>query len=223
MGKSPPPSPQAQPDRAPATDTIAAGQHQPASGLDQQHSYYRDEEAEKPPEEPETALDDDGNVAPRPTEEERLTLRKIPGRIPTIAYWLCAVEFAERASYYGVQPLFNNFVNKPLPAHGNGAGATQRGTQDTPGALGMGPSAATAVSQSFSTLVYAMPIIWGWLADSKLGRYSIVFWGVIVCGFAHILMVGSAAPALLQAKKSTAPFMLSVYILAIGAGAYPVV
>jgi dipeptide/tripeptide permease len=157
-------------------------------------------------------------VAPRPTEEEKHTLRKISGRIPTIAYWLCAVEFAERASYYGVQPLFNNFVNKPLPKGGNGAGATKAGSQDTPGALGMGGPAATAVSQSFSMLVYALPIFWGWLADAKLGRYSIIFWGVIVCGFAHVLMVGSAAPALLQAGKSGAPFMLSVYVLAIGAG-----
>jgi dipeptide/tripeptide permease len=117
-----------------------------------------------------------------------------------------------------VQPLFNNFVNKGMPAGGNGAGATKLGTQDTPGALGLGPQAATAVSQSFSMFVYALPIFWGWLADSKTGRYSLIFWGVVVCGFSHVLMVGSAAPALLQAGKSTVPFMLSVYILAIGAG-----
>lgn len=36
-----------------------------------------------------------------PTEEERLTLRRVAGKMPTIAYVICAVEFAERASYYG--------------------------------------------------------------------------------------------------------------------------
>jgi hypothetical protein len=50
-------------------------------------------------------LDDDGNEGSHPTEEEKNTLRKVAGKIPNIAYWLCAVEFAERASYYGVKGL----------------------------------------------------------------------------------------------------------------------
>jgi hypothetical protein len=51
----------------------------------------------------------------RPTEEERLTLRRVSGSIPWVAYCLCAVEFAERASYYGCSFVFSNFVQFPLP------------------------------------------------------------------------------------------------------------
>jgi dipeptide/tripeptide permease len=36
--------------------------------------------------------------------------------LPFISYALCLVEFAERASYYGVQTIFNNFIEFPLPA-----------------------------------------------------------------------------------------------------------
>jgi hypothetical protein len=68
-----------------------------------------------------------------PTEEEKKTLRRVAGKLPTVAYFICAVEFAERASYYGVQPLFQQYVNRPLPAGGNGFGAPKRGTQDTAG------------------------------------------------------------------------------------------
>jgi hypothetical protein len=50
-------------------------------------------------------LDDDGNEASYSTEEEKKTLLKVAGKIPGIAYWLCAVEFAERASFYGVKGL----------------------------------------------------------------------------------------------------------------------
>lgn len=50
-------------------------------------------------------LDDEGNEGSYPTEEEKNSLRKVAGKIPNIAYWLCAVEFAERASYYGVKGL----------------------------------------------------------------------------------------------------------------------
>lgn len=52
---------------------------------------------------------------PPPTDEERSTLRKVADSIPSVSYWLCAVEFAERASYYGVQTVFSNFIEFPLP------------------------------------------------------------------------------------------------------------
>lgn len=45
----------------------------------------------------------DAELYPSPTEEERATLRKVTDSIPPIAFSLCIVEFAERASYYGVQ------------------------------------------------------------------------------------------------------------------------
>ena len=52
---------------------------------------------------------------PTPTEEEAKTLRKVADSIPITAYMLCLVEFAERASYYGVQTIFSNFMQYPLP------------------------------------------------------------------------------------------------------------
>lgn len=57
----------------------------------------------------------------KPTNEELKTLRRVPANIPVVAYLICIVEFAERASYYGVQPLISNFVNRPMPTGGNGA------------------------------------------------------------------------------------------------------
>ena len=49
----------------------------------------------------------------KPTEEELRTLRRVPGKLPITAYLICTVEFCERASYYGIQPLINNYVNRP--------------------------------------------------------------------------------------------------------------
>jgi dipeptide/tripeptide permease len=134
-------------------------------------------------------LDDDGNEASYPTEEEKTSLRKIAGKVPTAAYWLCAVEFAERASFYGVNGLLNNFINKKLPPGGNGLGAPAKGTQTPPGALGKGKATANATVQSFKMLIYALPVLFGWLADSKTGRWKLICWGVVICGVAHVLMV----------------------------------
>jgi dipeptide/tripeptide permease len=57
------------------------------------------------------------------------------------------------------------------------------------GALGKGQQKATAISQSFAMLVYALPIFFGWLADTKTGRFRLIWWGVIICAAAHMLMV----------------------------------
>ena len=61
-----------------------------------------------------------------PTEEEAHTLRKVPGSIPKIAYLLCIVELSERASYYGVKGVFNNYLQFPLPEGGDGTGAVPK-------------------------------------------------------------------------------------------------
>jgi hypothetical protein len=63
----------------------------------------------------EVATHDVNDGIARPTEEERTTLRRVSGSIPWVAYSLCAVEFAERASYYGCSFVFSNFVQFPLP------------------------------------------------------------------------------------------------------------
>lgn len=60
---------------------------------------------------------------PVPTEEESKNLRKVADSIPGTAWLLCIVELAERASFYGVQTVFSNFMQFPLPEGGNGAGA----------------------------------------------------------------------------------------------------
>lgn len=160
-------------------------------------------------------IDDRGDI---PTDEEKATLRRIPGSLPVVAYFLCAVEFAERASYYGISTLISNFINRPMPVGGNGYGAPPRGTQQTGGALGMGTVKANAVNQSFSMLAYGLPLIFGYIADVYTGRFKLICWGIIVFGIAHVLMVGSTAPSLLASGDAKAPFFISVYILSIGTG-----
>ena len=156
-----------------------------------------------------------------PTEEETLKLRKVAGTVPKIAYILCSVEFAERASYYGCSQVFSNFIQFPLPAGGNGAGATPRGTQETPGALGMGLQTSSALTLLFTFLAYTVPVFGGWVADVKLGRYKTICIGVFICGIAHIIMVFSALPSGLQASRGAAPFIVSLIVLAFGAGRLP--
>ena len=154
----------------------------------------------------------------RPTEAQKATLRRVAGKMPASCYYLCAVEFAERASFYGCAQVYKNFIRAPLPPDGNGAGASAPGSQYTAGALGLGSVAATAMTEAFKFMSYALPVLFGWLADVKTGRFKMIVWGVFVCGVAHIIMIISAVPSVLQKGHATGPFALSLYLLAIGAG-----
>ncbi|KAI1197974.1 hypothetical protein F5X97DRAFT_323978 [Nemania serpens] len=157
-----------------------------------------------------------------PTEEEKATLRRVAGKMPTTTYWLCAVEFAERASYYGCNQVYKNFIRAPLPigVDGPGTGATYPGSDHTAGALGRGSSVASAVTESFKFLAYGLPIFFGWLADTKYGRFRMICQGVAICGIAHIIMIISALPSVLQAGNAFGPFAFSLYLLAIGAAQF---
>ncbi|OTB06508.1 hypothetical protein M426DRAFT_20957 [Hypoxylon sp. CI-4A] len=145
-----------------------------------------------------------------PTEQEKLTLRRIAGKMPASCYYLCAVEFAERASYYGCNQVYKNFIRAPLPPDGNGSGATAPGSEYTAGALGQGSVVATAMTEAFKFLAYALPIYFGWLADTKYGRFKMICWGVAICGVAHIIMIISALPPVLLSGKAIGPFALSL-------------
>ncbi|KAF2239067.1 PTR2-domain-containing protein [Viridothelium virens] len=157
---------------------------------------------------------------PIPTEQELSTLRKVSDGIPTVAWLLCIVEFSERASYYGVQTIFSNFMEYPLPKGGNGAGAPPRGSEETAGALGKGLQFSNAFVLLFQFLAYVVPIFGGWYADTRIGRYKTILIGVLICGIAHIILIFGALPTVLKAGHGVAPFIISLLVLAFGAGVF---
>jgi dipeptide/tripeptide permease len=152
------------------------------------------------------------------TEEDRSTLRRVSGSIPWISYALCVVEFAERASYYGMVFVFYNFIQFPLPNGGNGAGAPPAGTQETAGALNQGLAISSALTMLFQCLSFTVPIFGGWIADTKLGRFKTICIGVVFCGLAHAILVVGALPSVLQAGNGMAPFVVGFITLALGTG-----
>lgn len=163
----------------------------------------------------------DSEQYPLPTDEERKTLRKVADTIPALAYLLCVAELAERASYYATTTVFTNFIEYPLPKGGSGTGAVAKGDSNgVPGALGKGVQFSSALVLLFTFLAYVFPIPGAWIADTKLGRYNTILWGVGIGAVAHVIMTGGTAPSVLKAGNGIAPFMISFFMLAIGAGIF---
>ncbi|OCF72197.1 hypothetical protein I204_07462 [Kwoniella mangroviensis CBS 8886] len=153
-----------------------------------------------------------------PTEEEKATLRKVPGKVNAAGYALCFVEAANYASYYGVTGVFLNFIQRPLPAGGNGAGAPPAGTQQSAGALGMGLQTANALTVTFQFLVFCTPLLGGYLADVKLGRYRGLWVGIIIGFASHMLLVIASIPSVITGGHAIIPFVIGMICLAIGSG-----
>ncbi|KAG6081403.1 hypothetical protein E4U16_007502 [Claviceps sp. LM84 group G4] len=167
----------------------------------------------------------EGDYEGKPSEEELATLRRVPGGIPAVAYLLCAVEFCERASFIGCAQIWTNYINRPLPKGGNGYGAVAPdSTASIQGGLGMGEQIANATTQSFSLISFCLPLVTGYLADAKFGRYPMMFWGVILCSLGHVLIVAGGVRELIENGTAKIPFFLGVYILAVGSAMFkPVV
>ncbi|KAF4542981.1 Oligopeptide transporter [Lasiodiplodia theobromae] len=166
------------------------------------------------------ASTENDDLHPVPTEEEFRTLRRVSDKVPMVIWLLCLVEFSERASYYGAKTVFSNFMQYPLPKGGNGAGAPAAGTQGTAGALGKGIQFANAFVLLFAFMSYVVPIFGAWIADTKWGRFKTIVIGVLVCFVAHVIMIFSGLPSVLQAGKGLVPFIISLLVLAIGAGLF---
>lgn len=76
------------------------------------------------------------------------------------------------------------------------------------------------MTQSFNFLAYALPLVFGYFADTKFGRFKIICYGVGVFGIAHVLMVAAGSKDLLAKGTAKVPYFLSVYILAFGAAMF---
>lgn len=162
----------------------------------------------------------DVGLHPAPTQDELNTLRRVSDSVPTVVWLICIVEFSERASYYGAKTVFSNFMQYPLPKGGNGAGAPAAGTQGTAGALDKGLQFANAFVLLFAFLSYVIPIFGAYIADTKWGRFKTIVVGVIICFVAHVIMIFGALPSVLRAGRGLAPFIISLLILAVGAGLF---
>lgn len=163
--------------------------------------------------------DEYGNTFP--TDEDKLTLRRIPEAIPWTAWTVAFCELAERFSYYGSTQVFQNFIQNPRPiaadgaVHRSGAALGLR----LSGALDKGQRAATGLTTFNSFWVYITPCIGAYFADAHLGRFKTICLAVFIATFGHVLLTGAAAPSMLDnTNGAMGLFIISIIIMGVGTG-----
>ncbi|KAL4401703.1 transmembrane transporter [Malassezia pachydermatis] len=159
-----------------------------------------------------------------PTEEERMTLRRVPEKMNWPAFAICVCEFAERFSYYGATQVYSNFINNPRPTIGGNfseTGANHGSGEAKSGALGLGSVTAQGLILFNSFWCYVTPLIAAWIADAYLGRFRIICYGVVIAQVGHILLVISAIPGVLNNQTGAeACFVLALIIMGTGTGIF---
>ncbi|KAK7040753.1 hypothetical protein VNI00_009659 [Paramarasmius palmivorus] len=152
-----------------------------------------------------------------PTEEERLTLRRVPDHVPWNAYYIAVVEMAERFSYYGTSVVFTNFIQRPLPP-GSTTGAA--GLDGQAGALGRGQRASTGLTTFYAFWAYVTPLLGGYIADAHLGRFKTISVGIGIAMLGHIIIIISAIPGVIDKPGAIGCFIIGMIVTGSGTGLF---
>lgn len=156
----------------------------------------------------------------KPTTLEKQTLRRVIHNLNWTIYLLCLAELGERASYFSVQGILSNFIQRPLPPgsttgkvmHGDGSGDV------SPGALNMGLPTTQAMTNLLTFLAYIFPLYGGFIADTKIGRFKAIWIGVFSGFVAHVLFIIAAIPSVIAQGHAIVPTALAIITLAMGTG-----
>jgi POT family proton-dependent oligopeptide transporter len=164
---------------------------------------------------------DDSEAEDFPTAEEFATLRRVPEKIPIKTFTIAFVELCERLSYYGAVQVFTNFIQQDNPGTSTGRALDPSAANAQPGALGMGQRASTGLTTFNQFWVYVMPLFGAYIADTYLGRFNTIWMSVIISIIGHVILVASAAPAVLAHPDSALGcFIVGIIIMGIGTGGF---
>lgn len=162
--------------------------------------------------------DEDGYF---PTDEERLTLRRVPEKLNWATFSIGVCELAERFSFYGATQVFSNFLNRHRPVIDGNVSATGAAKHlDTPsGALGFGTQVANGLVTFNQFWCYITPLLGAYVADVYTNRFNALCIGVAFAMVGHILLVISAIPSVLDdSHGALACFIIALVIMGFGTG-----
>ena len=123
-------------------------------------------------------------------------------KLPVAALFFLAVEFSERASYYGYRSILMPYLRFEL---------------------GFSKERATEIIRSNIALTYVMPVLGGLLADWFFGKYLTIVGFALICCLGHLLLALSmhfdAFPMLhLLFDDGLGVFQAGLFCIACGAG-----
>ncbi|KAF3770757.1 hypothetical protein M406DRAFT_77536 [Cryphonectria parasitica EP155] len=140
-----------------------------------------------------------------PTDEERRTLRKVSDKLPWSAFLVCVVELCERFTYYGLSGPFQNYIE-------NKYGGT------LPGALGMGQTAATGLTDFFQFWCYVTPVLGAIVSDQYLGKYWTIFYSALIYIVGCLILFLTSLPVAIENGAALGGLITAMIVIGCGTG-----
>jgi len=142
-----------------------------------------------------------------PTVYENTIFRRIPDKLPWSAFLVAVVELCERFTFYGLSGPFQNYISNSYDdPSGN------------PGAIGLGQSGATGLTNFFQFWCYCSPIIGAIVADQYLGRFkTITYFAVIYITGITVLFLTSL-PTSIEAGAALPGLVVALICIGLGTG-----
>jgi POT family proton-dependent oligopeptide transporter len=106
-------------------------------------------------------------------QETPIASEKPKGRIPRSVPFIIGNEFAERFSFYGMRSILAVFLVHQFFSHDATAIANAK---------------SNSINHTFSTLVYATPLLGAILADWFFGKYRVILIGSLIYTIGHFLL-----------------------------------
>jgi len=155
----------------------------------------------------------------KPSEADLDDLRRVPARIPWIGFTIAFVELCERFAYYGTTVVMVNFIQQPMP-EGSTTGNDPR-SDGQPGALDAGQRASTGLVLFNKFWAYFVPLLGGYMADTKWGRLKTIYYAIAVAMLGHIIMIVAAVPGVIEHESGAlACFSVGLIFFGIGVGGF---
>ncbi|QVM07553.1 peptide transporter ptr2 [Coccidioides posadasii str. Silveira] len=142
-----------------------------------------------------------------PTQGDLDTLRRVAGPLPWSAFLVAAVELCERFAYYGIAGPFQNYIENPY-----------RPGSQTPGALGLGQSAATGLTSFFQFWCYVTPTLGGIVADQYLGKYNTIVISAIIYIVGLAILVCTSLPVAITHNAALGGLITAMIVIGLGTG-----
>ncbi|KAF2019953.1 oligopeptide transporter [Aaosphaeria arxii CBS 175.79] len=95
----------------------------------------------------------------------------------------------------------------------------ERGVPSVPGALGLGQSIATTISNVFFVVQFLTPLLFGVISDTWLGRYRTLLLGLCLSLCGNLVMLTTSLPVALDRGAGLPGLIVAMFLIASGVGA----
>ena len=142
-----------------------------------------------------------------PTAYENTILRRTPDKLPWSTFLVAVVELCERFTFYGLSGPFQNYISN-----------SYHDPSGNPGAIGLGQSGATALTNFFQFWCYCSPIIGAIVADQYLGRFKTItyFSMIYILGIAVLFL--TSLPTSIEAGAALPGLVVALICVGLGTG-----